>query len=1014
MNVLGGGAMQRFSAEGINKMVLSLDNIDKNTGVNGALVTSIKELTYAIVRQNKDKNIVRDGISVKDALALKVLGKSGLKGIGEGIKFIVAQVEAIKDPKNFALKLTAITDGLDKFTSIGRSILGFAGTFAAAVPLLMLSAAAMPIVVTTLTLLGIGLGIAGRMMTKNTMESMKDLALVGLSILGFGLAMYIAKPLYEASVIPTVAMVGITLLGLAGVFWLMDKMNFTINAFKIGLGITVASLGIVALGASLAIFRMAIPPNADGWHTLGQATAAILLVGTLAFVAGLPGIDVAILVGGLALTAAGIGLMAISAGLGIFRLAISPDSEGWSTILQATGAVLLLGTVFGVAGLVSPFILLGSIALGFAGLALLPVSMGLLFIGSVAEVDGVRWLFKDSGKKSPFLRTPMTNLENMLQSLIWGFNFNVLTLGNATLGAIGVGKIGMALISIGKGIKEFQDIKINYETFPKQVENLINVIIKPFEKIGRMGGFSSTGSLLKLITGVGFDIFLPKNPVESGVAFVMGIGKAMSSIAVGVSAMSKLSYPIYNPDGSVKSFVSIGNGDFGRFAANMELLIESVTRPFQTLGEKHRVNTKSWLAVVFGSNFNGTHTLSPVESGIFMVKGIGKASADIFTAISNLAQFKLPIYNKNGEISSYIGMTGGAGAFTTFGRGLNALIQATVTPFANLGNQYPIKTQSWAAVVFGSNFDGTHSLNPVESGIAMVKGIGIAVSNILKGIELYVKNDLEKFDGNAFALNMQDVIRGLVSPFAEIGADTAPGWLKIFSSNALDKGIHTMNAIVPNIERLIRQAIIIQRIKFDSKLIELNLQGAITALTRPFVLLEQSQKNKNLHTPVTSLILARNFESIAKSMQIISNNVNQWERTVSIFGEYEQMQRNVTEYINRTNYKKLELIDSTFKSLVFLTKGGDNAITQLGDKLIDALDGFAGIIDEFVMSIAEISAENGGMGAEGSSYSGDGTTTTSTTTTNTTSSGTVDNSQVINELKTLGTKLDNIRNVLTR
>lgn len=1008
--------MQRFSAEGISKMVLSLDNIDKNTGVNGALVTSIKELTAAVVRQNKDKNIIRDGISAKDALALKVLGKSGLKGIGEGIKFIVTQVEAVKDAKNFALKLTAITDGLDKFTSIGRSILGFAGTFALAVPLLLLSAAAMPIVVSTLTLLGVGLLIAGKAMNKTTMDAMKDLALVGLTIVGFGLAMYIAKPLYEISVLPTVAMVGITLIGLAGAFWLMDKMNFTMNAVKIGIGIVAASVGIVTLGGALAIFRMAVPPNGDGWHTLAQATAAILLVGTLAFVAGLPGIDAAILVGGLVLTAAGIGLMAISAGLGIFRLAISPDAEGWTTIGQSTVAILGLGSAFAVAGLLSPFIMLGSIALGLAGLAMLPVSMGLLFMGSIAEVNGVQWLFKNSGKKSPVLRTPMTNLENMLQSLLWSFTFNLKTVALAYIGSSAVAKMGLALISIGKGVKEFQDIKIDYATFPKQVENLITVITKPFANIGKMGGISSPGSLLKLITGVGFDTFLPKNPVENGVAFVMGIGKAMSSIAVGVSAMSKLSYPIYNPDGSVKTFVSIGNGDFTNFAANMELLIVSVTRPFEKLGEKYRVNTKSWINYVIGSNFNGTHTLSPVESGIFMVKGIGKAAGDIFNAISNLAQFKLPIYDSNGNIVNYATMNGGPGTFTAFSNNLNDLIAAVVTPFATLGNQYPVKAQSWAAIVFGSNWDGTNNLNPVESGIAMVKGIGIAVSNILNGIELYVKNNLQKFDGKAFAGNMRNVITGLVGPFAEIGADTAPGWLKIFSENALDKGVQTMNKIVPNVEGLIRQAIIIQRIKFDHKLIETNLQGAITALTRPFVLLEQSQKNNNMHTPLTSLMLARNFESIAKSMQIISNNLNQWERTVAIFGEYELMQRNVTDSINRTNFKKLELIDSTFKSLVFLTKGPDNAIQVLGDKLIDALDGFAGIIDEFVMSIAEISAENGGMSAGDSSYSSDsGYNTTTQTTQTTTQSSSVNNSgEIVSELKVLGQKLDNIRSTLAR
>jgi len=129
-------------------------------------------------------------------------------------------------------------------------------------------------------------------------------------------------------------------------------------------------LGAAAL--TLMVHGALIPLQDIEWSTIGKAIVGILALGAVAALAGLVAGPIAL--GALALGLLGLALIPISYSLMQFQ-----ELE-WSTLGKAFVGLLVLGAVGAILGIVSPFIILGAIALGLLGLALIPLAYGISLI----------------------------------------------------------------------------------------------------------------------------------------------------------------------------------------------------------------------------------------------------------------------------------------------------------------------------------------------------------------------------------------------------------------------------------------------------------------------------------------------------------------------------------------------------------------------------------------------------------------------------------------------------------
>jgi hypothetical protein len=157
-----------------------------------------------------------------------------------------------------------------------------------------------------------------------------------------------------------------------------------------------AGTAVIVLSIGLAIFTAAKFKLEDAL-ALG---AAITVVGLAFGVAGAGPIPGFIILGSIAMMFAGVALIPLSLGLGAFRL-IGFKVEDALAVGAAIGAVAV---TMAAAGLASPFIILGAVAMTLASVALLPIT------GALALFKTMGWK-KEDGE----------NLQGALGSVISGF-----------------------------------------------------------------------------------------------------------------------------------------------------------------------------------------------------------------------------------------------------------------------------------------------------------------------------------------------------------------------------------------------------------------------------------------------------------------------------------------------------------------------------------------------------------------------------------------------------------------
>lgn len=470
-----------------------------------------------------------------DKKSAKALGTS-VQGIGAGIKLIAEAMDIMPSGKEAQKKMEAIVTGIDAMKALGGAIFKFAGMLALSLPLLIL-------------------GIP---------------------------ALLLAVPM---------------VLAVGGMFYLLGKMNITKEIKEVATGLAIAGLAFISLAGSLVLSEMILNHAGDPLKTIAIVSALVLGTSTVMAIAGLFG--GLIKKGAVSMLFASLPIIALSLSMAIFTSAVKPDKDGWESIAQVGALVTGLGLLMAGAGAAAMFIIPGAAAMVLAGGALIAISYGLSKMAEVMKPGKLDHLFADSGNATKGVKVlgvtiieggrPMSNLEWALLSIARSFMLPPLAIAGMYAGAPALIMSGMALLTIAKGIEKFQALDIDYETLPEQIAKTTTVLATAFAKIGEQypgGG----GGFVSALFGASSDTSV----VAQGISAVGGMGRALTGIAKGVQNMANLRFPTkWDKNGNPIEFETLTNEHFDRVTVNTQKIVTALSGTFAAIGANPDAQ-KSW------------------------------------------------------------------------------------------------------------------------------------------------------------------------------------------------------------------------------------------------------------------------------------------------------------------------------------------------------------------------------------------------------------------------------------
>ena len=642
-----------------------------------------------------------------------------------------------------------IKGGAEAMGDMGMGLLKFAGglaVFALVSALVMMGG--MPLM---MTMAGSILIIGGAVALLGVVDKQVRKGAVALSMMGIGLAIfglgYAAYAGLIAMTAPTLEDIAIQ----AGVL--------------IGLGIAVAILGLVftevvkgsialaVMGVGLLVFGLAYTPFAKAtsgvtFGDIGMQVAVILGFGVVfallgAYEAGLmTGIPLTITLGSIAVAIMGLGLLVF--GLGYTPFAKATEGVTLKSVAAQAGVLSALAVVFGVAGLGVIPIVAGAVAFGAVGLALQELGPGLQAMKDVdfTQKDALNLTTTLAGVKMAFVGPPKGGGIGGFFKSIGGAITGTIDAGAMTAAAIGFGAAGIALTKLSVGLKDYQ--KLDWAADDSL--QLTTVLT------GVTGAFAAAGGEAATPTGLFGAVFgnaFSPNATKKGINSVMGAGKALTSIAQGLTEFQKL----------VDSKV-----DFTVLGEAISTTVGFVQRAFAAVAEEGNVDAGGFFGSLFGIKKN------KVAEGLDAVQGAGSALTGIaegLTAFQTLVESKVDFDKVGAAISKSVGFVQGA--------------------FAAVADQGNVKAGGFWGSLLGIK------KNKVQEGIQSVQGAGTELEKIANALSTFSGIDnVEEVAGKI------GVTLGLVgAAFAKIGGaeneETNSFMFFTWDENKIQKGIEAVD-----------------------------------------------------------------------------------------------------------------------------------------------------------------------------------------------------------------------------
>ena len=919
-----------------------LGEIKDNTAITAASVTKGGDLfdridTLVTVLEDivgGKKGGSPKGVGLQESLAMAVMAPT-LKPIGLGLGYVVDAINKLgSDGAEKAKALEGIIGVLTKLGDVGKSVLAFAGYMVLALPFLILTAAASPLILIALTLTVGAVMLVGKMLNKETMENLSKLKSVGLGILVF------AGSLALTSIILPYAIKGAIgaalIIGIIGLtFFLLNILGVSSTIEETGKALMYAGLSILSIGVSLALFSIIEPwamkglwsaakiiliiglafafidaisgTIGDGGKALLWAAASILAVGLalflfnlllpgeinwqnpllavggVALVFGLLGLaskqiesgakallwaSLAMIVVGIAfillnmiippetvtwesflplLVIAGVGAAFVIIGLGaslinqgatamilagisLILVAVGVmimdkalEKGGWELIGQIGALIAMIGIEMGLLGLAAPFVAAGAAAMILAGTSMILLAAGTILLAKAIEKGG------DIAKPN---KDGETQLGKFIGNVSDAFNMWPWTAAGIAIGAGAMIAVGVALITIGLGVKQFSKIaaEADLPTLAENIAYMIGALSIPFSIIGGGGELElknpltgETETVKFAGGGGGFFGLGGSNPVSMGVMAVMNMGRALSNIAAGVQSMAMLKFPTgFDKDGNATGYNKINAKDVSNVVVNTQYLVGGLAVPFAQIGRGGKTTIKdphtgAEMEVDFGTPSAGglmgfLTGGGDVQKGIHAVMNMGQALSNIAQGVQDMAMLKMPTgFDEEGKATGFVKFNAESAKLVT--SNTQMLVSALAGTFAEIGAKPEAKGTWW----------GGKSV--IQKGIDLVAGMGTPLFNLAKGVQemanLKFAKSFDK-DGNVtewytvenldklmpkIENNSIKLIKALTNVFTKLGegAPKGRGWT-FWKPTNFEKGIKLVERIADPFAKLAEAA----------------------------------------------------------------------------------------------------------------------------------------------------------------------------------------------------------------
>jgi hypothetical protein len=776
----------------------------QSLSVGGAVYLKLDEILIAIkelsgsAKKPDFKELAKasgGGFSMMDSLALALLAPT-LRPIGKGLGFVIDAINNLEEGgEEKAKALESIFGALAKLGEVGKSIFVFAGWMALALPFLIITAMASPIIAIALGATLMAVRLATRKLDEEQMEKIKMLGDVGKSIFMFTAALALA------SIIMPYALKGalgasMLMIGMGMVFMLLNEMGISDTIEKTAKGLAMAGLAILSLGVALALFTFLQPLALKG-----LAGAMLVLVG-IAFAFNMIADDNDFEKGAKGLAFAGLAILSLGISLALFQL-LNPSLATLGKVMIILG---LLSVQFKIIGEGAKEIKEAAFALMFAGLSIVVVALsfqlmnlvlgdsmkdpanyaGLLLVGALAVgykfigeqakhiQKGAIAMIAAGGSlvviaigmliMSKALKDNGWELLGMTAALITGLGLAMAAAGFGAAfilpGAAAMAVAGIALVTIGLGMMAMGKA---YKS--QDVKDLVTPV----------GGETPIKTLLMAVAD-GFNMWpWQAFGVATGAGAMLIAGVALITIAKSLQMFGKTADKI----------------DLPTIGETIALMIGTLAVPFYKIGSGGKLAaidpmTGETTEIQFskGSFWGG----NPVANGVRSVLKMGTALTNIAGGVQSMANLKFPTgFDKNGKATGF--ETIGGDAFKKVIKNTSMLVGALAIPFANIGNGLKIKVvdpvtgKESTIQLSGGNF---FSDNPVKKGIDAVMDMGMALSNLAGGVQdmamLKMPTGFDpktgkasgymKFNSKSAELvtdNTQTLISALSGTFAQIG-----------------------------------------------------------------------------------------------------------------------------------------------------------------------------------------------------------------------------------------------------
>ena len=767
-----------------------MDPLTKIAAATESTATSIDKLTMTITASGQVGDGIQGAILAELQLQTQLLknqkgggmsalmgGKGGAgKGLAEGgngfkilgagtsdmakalLLFMLVPKGAIKKFNLFVVDMVNTLGEMDAkkveagsivLGNLGDSIFKFVKGLALSALLLIPAAIGIPLLYISVGLLVplfflLGKGEKQIKAGANALDDIGDaLKSFAFGLAGFALVTFfiLMQPAILIGMVASLVLIG----GSVALLGMVDKQ---IN--KGASALAVMGLGLIVFGVGYAIFALAVASTAPSLGSIAIQAGILVGIGISTALLGL--VAGTILMGAVSLIAMGIGLAVF--GLGYTPFAEATKDASLESIGIQGALLLMLGLEFAAAGLGSIVIGAGALAFGAVGLALQELAPGLKAMKSVnfTTDDAKNLTTTLAGVKLAFVGPPKGGGVSGFFKSIVGAVKSGFTAGDMIASAAGFAAAGVALTKLSAGLKSYQ--KLSWTSSESvQLAEVLSGITTAFAQAGGEAA-TPTG-----IFGAVFGNAFSPNATKKGIQSVMGAGKALTSIAEGLTGFQKL------VDSKV-NFIDLGE--------SISKTVGFIQRAFAAVADEGNVDAGGFFGSLFGIKKN------KVAEGLDAVQGAGSALTGIaegLTGFQKLVDSKVDF----GDPANPLPGTLAYAVINTVG-----FVQKA---FSAIGSQKDVDKGGFFGGLFGIK------QNAVKKGIESVQGAGDELSKIATAISTF--SGIE--DPEAVAEKIKLTLGLVGDAFASIGgkeneeSDSALFGLIKWDENKIQKGIEAVD-----------------------------------------------------------------------------------------------------------------------------------------------------------------------------------------------------------------------------